>query len=131
MIKDKCLIISLYIVHVCLHVTCNIYCTYYKKLYTIILQYLSAEEAFGACNIPLSRTICSLSQMGDKAVKQPSIYVIKCLCPIVMHLENDLPPTAPHSVINLKITTGKTVWDLIHFPAEMTPEGKEVDFHLQ
>lgn len=72
-----------------------------------------------------------LSQMGDKAVKQPSIYVIKCLCPIVMHLENDLPPTATHSVINLKTTTGKTVWDLIHFPAEMTPEGKEVDFHLQ
>lgn len=59
--------------------------------------------------------------MGDKALEEASLYVIKCQCPIGKHLANDLPPAAPHSVINLKTTTGKTARDLIHFPAEMTP----------
>lgn len=48
----------------------------------------------------------------------PSIRVIKCQCPIVKHLPNDLPPAAPHCVINLKTTTGKAARDLIHFPDE-------------
>lgn len=93
------------------------------------LQLLVQSNRFGAEH----RTSIQnnlLAQMGDTAVEGASIHVIKCRCPIVMYSPNDLPPAALHCVINLKITTGETARDLIHFPPAMIADWGEVRLHL-
>lgn len=55
--------------------------------------------------------------MVDKAVEEASIHMIKCRCPILMHLANDLPPAALHSIIKTENNNWKNSEGSHSFPS--------------